>query len=270
MQRKKLTCRAVSFALLATFSTLPQVATASDPGMARPNFSREQIEQALSQGVDLRKVNTTPGIHVVPLSDSWSSDDQIKIQRTQIEQQRSRGFYLVKTGDLTDVRAAMRASASERRSVPRHDKAFRSMKEIQNDLLVEPIDLGNSALSTADLVEVRLGGSYVRGKWTGLARTFEVPDLGIVVLDERDHAATNDSVTVVQEWVNIDVNGHAGTAKTARDASGHSLISVGWTNERKLYSLQLQPSLLNAGASSQEKLVDIARKLVEPSATVHR
>ncbi|KAF1004877.1 MAG: hypothetical protein GAK28_03711 [Luteibacter sp.] len=68
---------------------------------------------------------------------------------------------------------------------------------------------------------------------------------------------------MIKEWVNIEVNGQPGTAKTARDASGRTLVTVGWANTRKLYSLQLQPLHPEVHAANQAKLLEIARKLIE-------
>lgn len=157
----------------------------------------------------------------------------------------------------------MKAAANQRGYIPRHDRAFRKLSDIQDDLRVTPIGLGTSELSSATLMEIRLGGNHLDGKWTGVSRTFEVPDLGLVVLEENDHAASKDSVTVIQEWVNTDVNGYEGTVKTARDRSGRSLVRVGWANQRKLYSLELQPNRPEAIERNQARLLDIARKLVE-------
>lgn len=228
-----------------------------------PAFSREQIDAALDAGVDLRKVDPTPGLHTVPLSDTWSTPEQAKEIRRQIDEQRSRGFYLAENDKVPDLRAAVRAAANQRGYIPRHDRTFHSLTEIQDDILVKPIDLGPSALSSARLLEVRLGGACLRGKWSGLARTFEVADLGLVILDEADHAASRESVTVVEEWLNTDVNGQQGSVKTARSTSGRTLVSVSWANQRKLYSLQLQPNHPEATVENQARLLEIARNLVD-------
>lgn len=254
---------ALPLACLLSITALAQDTTGASTSVAPSPFSRTQIQEALDQGVDLRKVNTTPGLHTVPLSETWSTAEQAEETRKQIEEQRSRGFYTVGPDKVIDRRAAMRSSANQRGYIPRHDRTFRTLTEIKDDLVVRPIDLATSELASATLMEVRLGGNYHHGKWTGVSRTFEVPDLGLVVLDEKDHAASRDSVTVVQEWVNTDVNGNAGTVKTARNKSGRSLVLVGWANRRKLYSLELQPNRPEAIEKNQARLLEIARKLVE-------
>lgn len=204
---------------------------------------------------------TEPGLHIVPLSESWSMIGHADFERRQIEQQHHRGFYSTEVGEIANARAT--TASTEHGHVPRHDRAFASLTEVKHDLLVKPIWLGASDLSTASLLDVRLGGSHVGGKWTGLARSFDVPELGLVILNETDHAAGKESVTMIKEWVNIEVNGQPGTARTARDASGRTLVTIGWANERKLYSLQLQPLHPEARAENQARLLDIARKLVE-------
>ncbi|SEP10374.1 hypothetical protein SAMN02800692_3692 [Luteibacter sp. UNC138MFCol5.1] len=262
MSHKKALCLVLPVACLISCTASSQ----SRPGLlpvAPPTFSRVEVDAALDAGVDLRKFDPTPGLHTVPLSDTWSTPEQAKVIKKQIDEQRSRGYYLAENHAVPDLRAAVRAAASQRGYIPRHDRTFHSLTEIQNDILVKPIHLGTSALSSASLLEVRLGGNYLEGKWTGLSRTFEVADLGLVILEERDHAASKDSVTVVQEWVNTDVNGQQASMRTARSTSGRTLVSVSWENHRKLYSLELQPLRIEAGEANQARLLEIARKLVD-------
>lgn len=263
MTLKKIGYIALPLVCAAGLATMAHGTVDRSPDVRLPTFSRAQIQQSLEQGVDISKVNPAPGLHIVPLSESWSTADQTEVERKQIEQQRSRGFYSAEAGEVVDVRGRMKAAATERGKIPRHDRAFRSLKDVRKDLLVNPVALGTSELSSATLTEVRLGGSYVNGKWTGLARTFEVLDFGLIVLNETDHAAGKESVTLIQEWMNIDVNGQSGTAKTARDVSGRTLVTVGWVNERKIYSMRLQPLHPEAHEANQARLLEIARKLVE-------
>lgn len=253
---------ALSVIYLSSYVPPAHAHAVASSGMSLPTLSRSQIQDAHDEGVDLGKVNPAPGLHIVPLSESWSTAEYADIERKQIAQQRSQGFYSAEVSEVASTRAAMR-SASELSHVPRHDRAFASLGDVKDDLLVEPVDLGSSELSAASLLEVRFGGSHVRGKWTGLGRSFDVPELGVVILNETDHAAGKESVTMIKEWVNIEVNGQPGTARTARDASGRTLVTIGWANERKLYSLQLQPLHPEARAENQTRLLDIARKLVE-------
>ncbi|MDQ0009840.1 hypothetical protein J2T07_002030 [Luteibacter jiangsuensis] len=263
MTHKKIRYVTLPLVCVAGFATMAHGTADTSRDVRLPALSRAQVQQTLEQGVDISKVNTAPGLHVVPLSESWSTPDQAEIERKQIEQQRSRGFYSAEAGEVVDVRGRMKAAATERGKMPRHDRAFRSLNDVRKDLLVNPAELGTSELSSATLMEVRLGGSYVNGKWTGLARTFEVPGLGLIVLNETDHAAGNESVTLIREWMNIDVNGQSGTTKTARDASGRTLVTVGWVNERKIYSMRLQPLHPEAHEANQARLLEIARNLIE-------
>jgi len=247
--------------LLFSAAALTQGAPDSSTRPPPPTFSRAQIQSALEAGVDLRKVNTTPGLHIVPLSETWSTAEEAEILRDQVEQQRSRGFYLVEPRKIPDIKVAMKAASNQRGFVPRHDRTFRSLVEVQHDILVRPVTLGTSDLASARLLEVRLAGSYQKDKWTGVARTFDVGDLGLVILEETDYVAGRDSVTVIKEWVNTDVNGHRGTVKTARDRAGRSLVLVGWADQSKLYSLQLHPRHPEANEANQARLMEIARKL---------
>lgn len=249
--------------LVSSFAAADHAQSDEVLSIALPTLSRGQIHEAREQGVDISKINRMPGLHIVPLSESWSTSDHAETELRRIEQQRRRGFYSSAADDVVDIRAAMRAVKTERAYIPRHDRAFRSLSDVHQDILVKPVDLGSSALSAATLLEVRLGGSYVRGKWTGVARSFEVPELGVVILNETDHAAGRESVSMIKEWVNIDINGQPGTAKTARASTGLTIVTVGWANERKLYSLQLQPLRPDAITENEATLREIARQLVE-------
>lgn len=227
-------------------------------------LSRAQLAQALDEGVDLTKTDFRPGLHIIPLAESWSTEDQAAAAKEQIKQQQEQGFYRAGAKEIMDVPAALKSDASRRSSrVPRHDRSFTSLEEISPRLAVTPVDLGTSKLSAATLVELRLAGGFVNGHWTGLTRTFDVRDLGFVVLNETDHAAGKESVSIIKEWLNIDVNGHPGTAKTARDSKGRTMVVVGWANERKIYSLRLQPINPEQLDLNQARLLEIARGLVE-------
>ena len=142
-----------------------------------------------------------------------------------------------------------------------HDRSFASLDDIGPRLAVKPAHLGTSALSSVTASDLRVAGGFVDGKWTGLTRTFDLPDLGTVVLNETDHVAGKESVSVVEEWLNTTVNGHRGTVKTARDRKGLTTVIVGWIDERKIYSLRLQPIKPEQTEINQTRLLELARQI---------
>lgn len=232
--------------------------------MAAPPFSAAQLVAAEEDGVDLRKANLRPGLHIVTLAESWSTDEQSKAIRTQIDQQQRQGFYDAGVEELVDMRTALKAEvANMSGNAARHDRSFTSVEEVQAALRVTPIGLGTSGLSPAHTLDVRISGGLVGGRWTGLTRTFDLPDLGVVVLNETDHVAGHESVSVIKEWINVDIHGQPGSVRTARDASGKTLVTVGWANERKIYSLRLQPQHPEQRDLNQLRLIEIAKALQE-------
>ncbi|MGY3229436.1 hypothetical protein ACVWWJ_000920 [Luteibacter sp. HA06] len=240
-------------------------ASGNDPKtMFTPQFSAVQLEEAQEDGVDLTKADLRPGLHIVPLSDSWSTEKQANAIRTQIDQQQQNGFFDIEAEELVDLRASTNAGiANQSKEIARHDRSFSSLEEVQSDLSVSPIGLGTSDLSPATLMDVRLSGGFVDGRWTGVTRTFDVPDLGVIVLNETDHAAGRESITLIKEWINVDIHGQPGSVRTARDSSGNTWVTLGWANERKIYSLRLQPNHPEQRTANQFHLTEIAKALAE-------
>jgi hypothetical protein len=243
---------------------LVQAGERAPADIAAPALSKAQLSDAASYGVDLTKANYRPGLHIVPLAESWNIGSELATTQKQIEQQRLQGFYHAEPTDVIDIRALTKAGAMQRLdSLPWHDRVFHSVDDVRSRLAVTPIGLGNSRLASADMLELRISGGLVNDRWTGLTRTFEIVGLGFVILNETDHAAGRESVSLIEEWINTDVNGSRGTVKTARDDFGGSMVTVGWANERKIVSLRLQPSLPEQTEANQAALLEIARALIE-------
>lgn len=260
-KQTRITATLTSFMLM---SGSAKAALADVETMIAPQFTTAQLSEAHDNGVDLTKADFRPGLHIVPLADSWNTEVQTDAIRAQIAQQQDKGFYDTHAGDPVDLRSAISANlANQSTTIARHDRSFNSLEQVEPALKVTPISLGSSDLSAATLLEVRLSGGLIDGRWTGLTRTFDLPDLGIVVLNETDHAAGRESITLIKEWINIDIHGQPGSVRTARGASGHTLVTVGWANQRKIYSLRLQPHHPEQHGSNQARLVGIAKALAE-------
>jgi hypothetical protein len=250
--------------LAGLFGTVTAAAEEARQPLEAPAFSRAQADSAHDAGIALSKLNYQPGLHVVSLADSSVTLERAGMMRKQIAQQNGQGFYTVEAGEITDMRSSVRAATLSRPGrLARIDRAFGSIEEIQPRLLLTPVSLGESGLDEAVLTDIRLAGGLVGDRWTGLTRTFDVPNFGLIVLNETDHVAGNESVSLIEEWLNVEINGSRGTMKTAHAADGKATVVVGWANERKIYSLQLQPSHPDLIRENQERLVQIARGLVE-------
>jgi hypothetical protein len=181
--------------------------------------------------------------------------------KRQIAEQATQGFHVVSGDQVPDISRALSASKHARQGEKFVGKRYASLAEIRPRLYADPIAIDRTPLATARFIEAGTAGGVENGLWTGIARYFDVPGVGLVMLEELDHGIAKASVTMVEEWINADVKGHPAIAKTARTTDGRVLVSVAWMTDRMSYSLLLEPVNPDDTAANQRALLDIARNL---------
>jgi hypothetical protein len=112
-------CHALSAALaLAPMSNL----SATDVATAFLKPSSETIEAAHKDGLDLTKLPTSPGLHIVPLEDSPFVGPVAERVRSEIAQQASIGSYTAEDGVVPNLRLASQAVEPTRGASSRLDR----------------------------------------------------------------------------------------------------------------------------------------------------
>lgn len=224
-----------------------------DPVMAR---------NAIGQGIDLTKANTKPGLRTISLDESWFVGARLETIKKQLAEQAKNGYYNASDEEVPDLSRAIAPSPVATNELDRVlEKRYSSMTAIRPKLHAEPISIHGTRLEASRFIEAATAGGWEDGVWTGLARYFEVPDLGLIKLEEIDFAASKASVSLIRELVTSDVNGRPAIAKTARTPNGRTLVSVAWMTDSMSYSLMLQPLRPDRIHENQNSLEALARRL---------
>ena len=248
--------------LLSVFAHGPALAGSGTEAASPGDFNPEQKELAIASGIDFAKMKFDKGVHIVPLEDSQFVGPLADDMARSILEQKEKGFHTVANVRVRDLRQAVLKSGPDTGGDARTPmRRFASTSDVRPGLLAEPRPIVGTQLESARFVEATTAGGLKEGKWTGLSRVFDVAGLGLVVFDEVDYVASEASITVIEEWINVDVNGHPGIAKTARSEDGRTLVSVAWTTDRFSLSLMLQPTFPDNVESNQQALLAIARDI---------
>jgi len=227
-----------------------------------PAIDKETVEVARREDIDLTKATFTPGVHRVSLAESWFLGSRLDAIRKQIAEQAENGFHHAPDEEVPALSRALASVPLAATELDRIlDKRYSSITDIRPRLRNEPIDISGTQLETALFIEAGTAGGWENGKWTGLARYFDVPGAGLMMLQEIDFAASRASLTLINELVNADVNGAPAIAKTAKTPTGRTLVSVGWMTDRMSYSLMWEPVRPDRIRENQEELIQLARRL---------
>jgi len=251
----------LSVAAVAARESVSQEPSTLWSGPADSTIPEASLANAKDHDIDLLKTNFKPGLHIVPLSQSWFTGELAITMKRQIAEQTTKGFHVASGDQVPDISRAVSASKHLRQGEKFVGKRYASLAEIRPRLFADPIGIDRTPLASARFIEAGTAGGVENGLWTGIARYFDAPGIGLVMLEELDYGVTKASVTMVEEWINADVNGHPAIAKTARTTDGRVLVSVGWMTDHMSYSLLLEPVNPDDIEVNQQALLDIARNL---------
>ncbi|UPG89520.1 hypothetical protein L2Y96_19300 [Luteibacter aegosomaticola] len=252
-------------ALLAAALMSPLVTHAQAPSKpeviapASAVVPARQRQQAMKSGVDLSRLSTSPGVHIVPLDDSPFAGPLAAEIRRDIQMQAEQGSYLASETRDTSFKAARRAPRS--RLDQWLNKTYPSVESARPHLRYQPVSVSRTVLSTAALKEVYPSGKLDKGLWSGTTRTWLVAGLGEVELSETEHKKSGTSLTLIREWLNADVSGTPATLKTARDGAGHALVSLAWVTDTTSFRLELRPIDATALKTNEQAILAMANDL---------
>jgi hypothetical protein len=266
MTNMKLTTATLAFgvfslAMVAALANASQDPATPSSGPTNQAIPPAMVARAKEQGIDLLKTEHKPGLRIVPMSESWFTGELAATMKRQIAEQTSKGFHVVPGEQVPNIARALSASKNMISGAQFEGRRYTSLAEIRPRLFADPIAIDRTPLATARFIEAGTAGGVENGLWTGVARYFDVPGVGVLMLEELDYAVAKASVTMIEEWINTDVNGHPAIAKTAHTADGRVLVSVGWMTDRMSYSLLLEPAKPDDTEGNQRVLLEIARNL---------
>ncbi|PTR34783.1 hypothetical protein C8J98_10140 [Luteibacter sp. OK325] len=214
-----------------------------------------------ARGLDLARLPSSPGLHIVALGDSPFVGPIAQRMRQEIAEQASVGSYISDSGEVPDLRQATRTAQPALASTSLFGKRYHSLADIRPHLRYTPISLSGTLLESHPMVEATTAGGVSDGRWSGVTRSWDVAGLGFVRLDESEYRETGGSITLVKEWLNSEVNGHPATLKTMRSDDGATLVSISWVTESTDFRLDLQPVHVDAVEANQQTLLKLARSL---------
>jgi hypothetical protein len=218
---------------------------------------------ALQQGVDMARISTAPGVHIVPLDESPYRGALANTIRREIRSQATHGSYIPESGEVPDLRSWLDRAPSAIMLRTALDGTYGSVAEARPHLQFAPASVEKTILHSARLARVDTAGGVSEGRWSGVTRTWDVAGLGIVKLDESEFKTTGGSITLVREWLNTTVSGRPASIKTMRGHSGGTLVSVAWTTDSTSYRLDLQPTDEGAIELNQQRLLEMANAIRE-------
>lgn len=253
------------------------LALAASPWATAQTHSPQAIEPAsslvspaavldsMNQNIDLTRLSTKPGVHIVPLDESAFRGPLAIAIRQEIREQAVHGSYAPTTGGVPDLRTSLRTTrASSGTRIATLDRTYRTIKQARPHLRFEPASVAGTILEHADLRQVATGGEIAAGRWSGVTRLWEIPALGLVQLDESEFRETGGSITLVKEWLNATVGQFPATLKTMRTGAGSTLISVAWVTDTTSYRLDLQPTDSTEGRANEQALLALANAIGQP------
>jgi hypothetical protein len=247
-----------SVGVVAHVSSTPgQVELASS--MVSPTVAADSLDQ----GIDLARLDTSPGVHIVPLAESAFQGDLAAGMRREIEEQASTGSYSSVHLDSAGIHAGSTDLIVAKSRLSVLDQTYDSLEAARTHLRYEPVAVTGTVLDGAVLLDVATGGEVRDGRWSGVTRTWDVPALGRVRLDESEFRETGGSITLIREWLNAKVAGFPATVKSMRRAGGKRLVSVAWVTESTAYRLDLEPIDSNRGKANEDDLLALASGLGE-------
>ncbi|UPG93913.1 hypothetical protein [Luteibacter aegosomatissinici] len=234
----------------------PQAANERNPSAIVPEASRLD---AMRSGVDLSRLSTKPGVHIVALADSpftGALADQI---RSDIQAQAEQGSFL----STQDNDAALRPAARgpKNRLERWLDTSYPSLDAARPHLRYDAMSVAGTALAHTPVQDIYPSGKLDKGKWSGVTRTWLVSGLGNIQLSEAEYRESGTSITLIREWLNTQVSGFPATLKTVRYASGTTVVSVAWVTDSTSYELALRPLDPKAVKANEQALLALANDL---------
>lgn len=223
--------------------------------------SPQAVRHAREEGVDMTRISASPGVHILSLDKSPYVGPLAEQIRREIAEEQASGATTVTRAEVGDLRKNSRRNRRSTDFDLTPSARYRSVADIRSQLHYEPISVAGSALEGIPLAEVSTSGGHREGRWTGSTRSWDVPGLGFVELNEYEYKESGGSITLVKEAINVDIHGYPGVLKVSRSDDGMTSLSLGWVTDRSVYRLDLQPLDHQQVQANRDALLAVARAL---------
>ena len=231
------------------------------------HLKRTRKHEKINQNID--RVESTDGVipenllipkPFTPLKKGFSI--------TSIEDQPIPEIFKTKTRKMQQqmqVRGYSEASEDEIIEIERYlykkNKSYLlSFEAASEQLTFEPAELTNTLFTSGQFIGAAVGGTFIDDRWTGLTRLYELPDYGVVKLDEDDYDSTEGGIQFTEELINEEINGYAAIYTVQVSSSDKALTKITWVTENREYSLSM---VKNAAKNDELKqdFIDLAHAI---------
>lgn len=208
------------------------------------------FSSALAQTND----NTPGGIHIPPgLSiksiDSMEVPDLIKnISKKQLIEMTGRGYADAQEEEVVVL---------ERYALEDNQKHIKTMAEVIPKLTMQPSELRGTKFDLGVFKGALTSGGHTDNGWTGITRLYQLPQLGLVKLDELDYISSGSGIVVAKEFINEDINGSIAIYLVKQSLSGKSISELTWFTENKMFILSVTGNI-NRDDNKYELIVELA------------
>ncbi|KFI22900.1 hypothetical protein [Nitrosococcus oceani] len=204
----------------------------------------------------------TSGV-VVKSIEEMEVPDILKNQaRNEIVQMKSLGYVDAPEETISYIDKAIQTLNNNGKS-PEADnnkeKELRPFQEIQPTLKVNPSLLLNFN-EKIQMLGAAPGGALTPEGWSSLTRVFVIPKLGTLMLEENDYIASGGGLTMIEEAVNQDINGHPAIFRIKKSQDGKSVTELTWATDRKIYNLSLNEKVKG---TALDDFISLAESIID-------
>lgn len=221
----------------------PAVAKAKDAAIGSKNndtWSPDEFK-SLGSGVNIVSIEEQP----IP--------EVYKEQTRKLKQDMDdHGYGDASENEVTEI---------ERYLSPENKNQLKPLSNVIDKITFKPADLDTiPSFKEGKLLGSIEHGAYVDGKWTGLTRLYEIPDLGTIKVSENNYVAANGGIQLAKELINMDVNGFPAEYTVQESASGKALTNILWVTPNTEYNLSINQNAAKI-EGMRDSLFDLANSI---------
>lgn len=185
---------------------------------------------------------------IIPLAE-WDAPASAKDSVARGIANQSKGTLKAASGSIPSTDEVLGRLADTRRS----DAELRQL------LGYAPAEISRTPIGAAELLSTEPTGSFKEGKWTGVTRSYRVPKVGVIILEENDYIASGRVITLFRETLNENVNGTPARASASRSDDGKGQAELRWVTPQRSFTLTLYTDEGNRIEQGQALLLQIAK-----------
>lgn len=215
---------------------------------------RAGIDPETKRFVGVQQPSDPPGVHIYDAA-NFPAPESVKklLYQDSTSPERARPV----APEKVPTEAQARARLARWKKTP--------TEELAKSLTFVPAEISSTPLATGTLLDAGSTGSTLgHGISTGLTRTYDVPGMGLITLDEVDYPSSPSlSIMLVKEAFNTDVDGTPTIARRVRTTDGRGEATLRWITPKRSYTLTLITDKGDRLEQGQHMLKAIASQMEE-------